>query len=185
MPGVHGAVEDGGQQLLDVGADRGGSAGQGDVVAEEAAEPDRRVLVLRDADPADHPAGSDDPDRLLVRRHVADRLEDDLAAAVGEVADRGDALLAALGDHVGGAVLAAEIGAGLVPAHEHDPLGAELPGRQHGQQADGAVADHGDGAALGHSAAGCGVPAGAVDVGEGEQAGQPCLVGVGHRHRGP
>src|SRR6185503_10543208 len=30
----------------------------------------------------------------------------------------------------------------------------------------------------GHSASGCGMPAGAVDVGQGEQTGQPCLFGV-------
>ena len=38
----------------------------------------------------------------------------------------GDAVLAALGDHVGGAELAAEVGAGLVPAHQDDALGTEL-----------------------------------------------------------
>ena len=84
---------------------------------------------------------------------MADRLEHDRAAAVGEVADLRDALLAALGDHVGGAELAAEVGARLVAAHQHDPLRAELLGRQHGQQADRAVADDGDGAARGHAAA--------------------------------
>ena len=93
--------------------------------------------------------------------------------------------LAALGDHVGGAELAAEVGAGLVPAHQHDPLGAELPGRQHGQQADGAVADHGDGAALGHAASDGGVPAGAVDVGQGEQDWPAVPRRCRRRRRGP
>ena len=115
--------------------------------AEQAAEADGRLLVLRDADAADDAAGADDADGLLVGRHVADRLEDDGAAAVGEVADLLRSLGAALGDDVGGAELAAEVGARLVAAHQHDALGAELLGRQHGEQADRAVADHGDGAA--------------------------------------
>ena len=130
----------------------------------------RRLVVLRDADAADDAAGADDADGLLVGRQVADRLEDDRAAAVGEVADLGDPVGAALGDHVGGAELTAEVGPRLVAAHQHDALGAELLGRQHGEQADGAVADHGDGAAGLHAAADSGVPAGAVDVGEGQQA---------------
>ena len=91
LPGLDGAVQHGRQQPLDVGADRGGATGQGDVRAEEAAEADRGVVVLRDADPADDAARPDDADGLLVGRQVADRLEDDLAAAVGEVADLGDA----------------------------------------------------------------------------------------------
>ena len=116
-----------------------------DVAAEQAAEADRRLLVLRDADAADDAAGADDADGLLVGGHVADGLEDDVGAvAAGELADLGDAFLAALGDDVGGAELAAEVGAGLVAAHQDDLLGAEPLGRQHGQQADGAVADDGD-----------------------------------------
>jgi hypothetical protein len=58
-----------------------------------------------------------------------------------EVADQLDALLAPLGDHVGGAELAAQVGAVLVVAHEHDPLRAEPPGGQHPGQPDRAVAD--------------------------------------------
>src|SRR3954451_5217833 len=44
LPRFDGAVEDVGHQLLDVGADRRGPAGEADVVAEEAAEADRRLL---------------------------------------------------------------------------------------------------------------------------------------------
>ena len=50
----------------------------------------------------------------------------------------------AFGDDVGGTELAAEVGTGLVAAHQDDPLGAEPLGGQHRAQADGAVADHGD-----------------------------------------
>ena len=79
---------------------------------------------------------------------MADGLEHGVGAvAAGELADLRDALLAALGDDVGGAELAAEVGAVLVPAHQDDPLGAEPLGGQHGEQPDRAVADHGDGGA--------------------------------------
>ena len=114
--------------------------------AEEAAEPDGCLLVLRHADAADDTAGPYDADRLLVGGHVPDGLEHHVGAvAAGEFADLRDAFLAARGDDVGGAELAAEVGAVLVAAHQDDPFGAEPLGRQDGQQADGAVADHGDG----------------------------------------
>src|SRR5688500_256854 len=55
---------------------------------------------------------------------VADALQHGVGAiAAGEFAHALDALLAALGDHVRGAELAAEVGALLVPAHEDDLLG--------------------------------------------------------------
>jgi hypothetical protein len=60
LAGVDAALEHFGQGLLDVGADRGGAAGKGRVLAEQGPEADRRVLVLRDADPGDDPAGADD-----------------------------------------------------------------------------------------------------------------------------
>ena len=87
--------------------------------------------VLRDADPGDHAAGPDDADGLLVGGQVADGFQDFAGAAFGEFQDGVDAVLAACGDHVGGAEFTAEVGAGLVPAHQDDPLGAELLGRQH------------------------------------------------------
>ena len=78
-------------------------AGEGDVAAEEAREPHRRLRVLRHPDPRDHAPGTDDPHRLLVGGHVAHRLEHRPdAAPTGEFAHRLDALLAALGHHVGG-----------------------------------------------------------------------------------
>jgi hypothetical protein len=103
LAGVHRAVEHGREQALDACASRGRAAGQGDVAAEEAAEPDRGLLVLRDADPADHTARADNPDGLLLGRQVADRLEHDPTAPGNDVSHRGDAFVAALGDDVGGA----------------------------------------------------------------------------------
>lgn len=63
----------------------------------------------------------------------------------GELHDLGDAFGAALGNHVGGAELLAQVGAIGVPAHQDDPLGAHLAGREHCRQSHRAVADHGDG----------------------------------------
>ncbi len=112
-----------------------GSAGEGDVGPEEAAEADGRVLVLRDADAADYAAWADDADGLLVGGHVPDGFEHDVRpVAVGEVTHTRDAFLAALGDDVGGTELPPEIGAGGVSAHEDDSLGAEAPGRQDGHR---------------------------------------------------
>ena len=52
------------------------------------------------------------------------------AVPAGQLPDPCDALLATLGDHLGGAELAAELGALLVPAHEQDLVGAQPPGGQ-------------------------------------------------------
>ena len=88
----------------------------------------------------------------------------------GQLLDPRDALVAALGDDVGGAELAGELLAGLVAAHGDDPLGAELLGGEHAEQPDRAVADDGDGLA-GAGLGGDGAePAGAEHVGGGEQA---------------
>src|SRR5206468_12600462 len=87
----------------------------------------------------------------------------------GEVPNLVDAGLTALGDDIGGAEFAPEIGTGDVPPHEDDPLGSEPLGRQHGHEADGSVADdrdRGPGADAGPYG---GMVAGAVDVREGEQ----------------
>jgi hypothetical protein len=72
----------------------------------------------------------------------ADALEHGVrAVATGELPRPFDALVAALGDDVGGAELAAEVGAVVVPAHQQDPLGAEPLRREHRGQPDRAVAD--------------------------------------------
>jgi hypothetical protein len=88
---------------------------------------------------------------------------------VGEFLHLRDELLAAFGEDVGGAELA---GQGLsvgVTAGDDDPLRAELAGREDGAESHGAVPDDGDGLA----GAGLGrdrpEPAGAEDVGGGQQ----------------
>ena len=59
----------------------------------------------------------------------------------------------------------------FVAAHDDDPLGAELTGGEHAEQADGAVTDDGDGLA-GADLGGDGAePAGAEHVGRGEEVG--------------
>ena len=79
-PGVDRAVEHRRKQGLDVGAGRCRTAGEGDVVVEQASETDRRLFALRDADAADGAACANDADRLFVDRQVADRLQHDLRA---------------------------------------------------------------------------------------------------------
>jgi hypothetical protein len=58
-----------------------------------------------------------------------------------------------------------------VPAHRDDPLGAQLPGGQDREQADGAVSDDGDGLARPGFGGNGTKPPGAEDVGCGEQIG--------------
>ena len=104
---------------------------------------------------------------------MADALEHRVGAvAPGELAHLRDALLAALGDDVGGAELQAQVGAGLVPAHQDDLLGAQPLGREHRQQADRAVADHRDRGPGVHACRHRGVVAGDEDVGQRQQRGQ-------------
>jgi hypothetical protein len=90
----------------------------------------------------------------------------------------GDALLAAFGDDVGGAEVTGKPLAGLVTAHHDDPLGAELAGGEHPEQADGTVTDHGDRLARAGFGGDGGEPAGAEHVRRGEEAGDQ--IGGGH-----
>jgi hypothetical protein len=147
------------------------------------------LVVLRHADAGDDPARAEDADGLFVGGQVADGLEDFRRATLGEFDDGVDPVFAALGDHVGGPVLAAEVGAGFVSSHQDDPVGTELLGRQHSQQSHGAVADDRDGVACGDARAVGGVPAGAVHVGQGQQRSEQTVVGrgrveVGHLDQG-
>jgi len=70
------------------------------------------------------------------------------------------------GDDVGGAELEAEVGAGLVAAHEDDVAGPEELGRDHRAQAHGTVTDDGDRLPGLHAGNLRGVVAGRHDVGE-------------------
>ena len=127
--------------------------------------------AVGDADEPDVPARAGGVEGLIHRLLRADGLDHGVGAEpVGELLDRRDALLAARFDDVGRAELASQSLARLVAAHGNDPLGAELLGRQHGEQADGAVTDHGHRlarAGLGRHRA---EPAGAEHVGRGEEA---------------
>ena len=91
------------------------------------------------------------------------------AQPAGELLDRGDAVVAALFDDVGGAEFQGRASGGGVPADGDDPFGAELLGGQDAEQADGAVADDGDGLAGAGLGGDGGEPAGAEYVGGGEQ----------------
>ena len=91
------------------------------------------------------------------------------AVAAGQFQDAFDALVAALGDDVGGAELAAQVGAVGVPAHQDDLLGAEPLRREHAAQSDGTVTDDGDRVAGADSGGDGAVVAGAVHVGQRKQ----------------
>ena len=151
LPWLDRAVEDRGKQLLDVGPGGSRSAGQGDVATEEAGETNRGVLVLGHADAADRATGPHDTEGLLVRRHVADGLQDNVGPeAARQLAYLLDAFVTALRHDIGGTELAAQVGARLVPAHQDDLLGTELLRGEHRQEADRTVADDRDGRAGGH-----------------------------------
>jgi hypothetical protein len=89
---------------------------------------------------------------------------------VRELPDHRHTVVPPLLDDVGRAELERELLPGHVAAHGDDPLGPQVPGGQHGEQPDRAVPDHGHGLAWaglgGHGAE----PAGAEDVGGGEEA---------------
>src|SRR2546421_4294621 len=163
------AVEHVGQQLLKVGTGRCRAAGDGDA-AHEHVRPERSLLVLRDADPADRAADPYHAERGLQRVPCTDAFEHRVGTvAAGQVAYPADALRAPLGDHLGRAELAAQVGAVLVPAEQQDPFGTEPPGRQYRAKPDSAVADHRDGRALADPRLDRGVVSGGEDVGEREQ----------------
>ncbi|MET7756067.1 hypothetical protein ABZT27_15335 [Streptomyces sp. NPDC005389] len=86
----------------------------------------------------------------------------------GRFTDGFDPFLAADGDDVGGTELAAEVGTCLVSAHEDGLLRAEPLGRERGQEADVAIADHSDASAFVDTSGYGGAVAGAEDVREGE-----------------
>ena len=150
---------------------RAGGRGRRTVLARRAAD------VVRDADVADMPAGAGGADRLQHRLLGADGLDDGVGAeAAGQLLDLPYAVVAALGDDVGGAELEGELLAGLVPAHGDDPLRAELLGRQDTEQADRAVTDDRDGLAGSGLGGDGGEPAGAQYVGRGEQTRDQVVV---------
>src|SRR5690606_19393309 len=100
-----------------------------------------QVDAVRQPDDADVPARPDRAEGLRHRVLRADGLDDAVRAEpVGELADALDSLLAALRDDLRRTEGARELLARRVPAHRDHLLGAELRGREHGEQPDGAVA---------------------------------------------
>jgi hypothetical protein len=105
------------------------------------------------------------------------------AEPVRELLDPRHALVSTLLDDVGRAELERELLAGRVAAHRDDPFRTELPRGEHGEQADRAVADDGNGlprAGLGGQGP---EPAGAEHIGGGEEARDQVLgrrLGGGH-----
>ncbi len=99
--------------------------------------------------------------------------------------DASNTLIAAFGDDVGGAEVPGEVLAVFVAAERDDPFRAEFTGSQYAEQADGSVADDGDGLA-GSCLGGDGrEPAGAEHVRGGEQRWHVLVVGdLGRRDEG-
>ena len=105
MPGSIVAGPDQVDQLGQEPAHRGGAAVQVHVGEEQLLA--GQLDAVGDADVADVPAGAGGADGLHHRLLGADGLDDRVRAEpVGEVLDPGDAVVAALGDDVGGAELA-------------------------------------------------------------------------------
>jgi hypothetical protein len=157
-------------------AHRGGAAVQVNR-AEEQLLP-RQLHAVGDADVADVATGPGRPDGLQHRFLGADGLDHRVCAQpAGELLNRGHAFVAPFGDDFGGAELQRQLLAGFVPAHRDDPLGAQLPGGQHGEQADCAVTDHRDGLAGLHVGGDGAEPAGAEHVRGGQQAGKQIIGG--------
>ncbi len=86
------------------------------------------------------------------------------------------ALLAALGDDVGGTEFTAQIRTVGVPAHQNDLLGSEALRGEHTAEPDGAVTDDGDGVARPDPGCHRAVMAGAEHVGQCEQRRHQCRV---------
>src|SRR6266536_4319409 len=126
---------------------------------------------MRDADVADVPAWPGRADGLHHRLLGADRLNHRVCAEPArELLDPRHALVPSLLDYVSRAELEGELLSWLVAAHGDDPFRAEVPCGKHGEQADRAITDHGNGLA-GAGLSGDGTePAGAEHVGGGEEA---------------
>ena len=133
-----------------------------------------QFYAMADADVPDVAAGARGADRLQHRLLGADRLDDRVAPSLGQLLDPRHALVAALGDDVGGAEFAGQLLARLVPAHRDDPLGTELPCREHPSR-HRAVADDRDRLA-GSARRRRAEPTGAEHIGGGQQARDQVLL---------
>src|SRR3954464_6223016 len=167
--GLDAACEDIGQQLLDVGAHGCGSAADDDVLVEERLRR-RDDVVVRDADASDRAAGAGNThgsSHGLVR---PDAFKHRVGSEpVRQIANPGNAFLAALADDVGRAKILRQGEPVRMAAEHDDPLGTEALGGDHPAEAYRAIADHGGGHAGRHPSHSGGVVAGAHDVGKRQQ----------------
>ena len=119
---------------------------------------------------AEVPAGAAGGDGLHHRGLVAHGLDDAVrAVAAGELLDLRGSLVTALGDDDVGAELAGQRRPVLVAGEGDDLLSTQGLGGQDGGQAHGAIADHRDGLAGAGLSRDGPEPAGAQDVGGGQQ----------------
>jgi len=126
---------------------------------------------MSDADEADVPAWPGGADGLHHRLLRADCLDHRVCAEPArEFLDPRHALVPSLLDDVGRAELEGELLSWFVAAHGDDPFRAEVVRGQHGEQADGAITDHGNGLAGAGLGGDSTEPAGAEHVGGGEEA---------------
>src|SRR5207244_4255783 len=141
------ALEHIGKQLLNVRSYRGRPAADREIVVERRLRPGDR-LVMGDANAADGATGTGNPNRGTHRFLSADALEDGVdAEAAGQRAHARDRLLAPLLHDVRRAELFRQGDSVGMVAQDHDPLGAETPGGDHGADANRAITDDGRGLA--------------------------------------
>jgi hypothetical protein len=101
---------------------------------------------VEDADVPEVAAGTGGADGLRQRFLGADSFDDAVCAEPSaQLLDPCHSFVAALFDDVGGAELAGQLLPRSVAAHRDNPLGPELPGGEHRQQAHSPVPDHHDG----------------------------------------
>src|SRR5439155_2170391 len=126
--GLYPALEDVGKQLIDVRADRGGTAADRDVVVERRLR-GRDRLVMGDTHAADGATGQSDADRGKHGLVGAYALEDGVdPCAAGQVAHALDCLLAALAHDVRCAEISRQRDAIRMAAQEDDLLGTQAAG---------------------------------------------------------
>src|SRR5690349_4492450 len=169
--GLNRPIEDVRQELVDVSANRRGTARDREV-AEEGRLPAGHGFVLRHTYATDCPTGASHSDRRLCRLLEPDAFQYGMRpVAAGELANPLDRFLTALADHVGGAEIARERNPVLVAAEDDDLLGAQPLGRDHAAETYRTVTDNGDALARAHPGGDGGVVTGAHHVSERPQRG--------------
>ena len=164
-------------QLRQVGPHRRHPTPHSDVPAEHVPVRQAAVQTGRHADVPDGAARPGDRDGGVPGVLRADALQDVRhPQAIRHLADPGDRGVATLGQHIRRPEGPTDRGAGLVPADQDDPFGAQAAGGQHPAQPDRAVTDHHHLRPRSHPGGACRVVPGAHHVREGQQCGQPLVV---------